>query len=461
MQPNGRAMDLEYMRIHQVPKLFNTLASDLLRDRPEDILSYLSHWAVAKLPAPSKDLSASIAVPETTKAKYPGPTLNRQSSINFHRRTSRAEVPPERLSYPPLPHPSRGHGTPERSLENSTIRATTPSPRPAPGADASLLSGAAQALPQDSLVVPVAELTMGSSSASSSSSSSATGDAEVPDWRPSPAELSAQFRSPQGLFGELTCISQGHYGTVYKTLWLEPNLEVAVKKVAIDGHWVINEYNNLIHCACPHVVLCYGCFYDRDEDMLWFVMELLEHTLEDVIPQASDPLPKEEFLVGILTQCLLAAKELHARKRVHLDLKPANMLYNDLGAVKVGDLGTMSVIGDPCIQLGDFCFMAPEVAYSQGLFTDRSDIWSIGALALTLADGAPPMAGEDPNTLMYIHHETCLSPGLMEPHKWSPEFNDFIRKCFLKNVEQRPSASDLLQHPWIQAHRRPSKSRWL
>ena len=40
-------------------------------------------------------------------------------------------------------------------------------------------------------------------------------------------------------------------------------------------------------------------------------------------------------------------------------------------------------------------------------------------------------------------------PTLKEPQRWSNEFSDFISKCLVKNPEERPSASSLLQHKFI------------
>ncbi|KAK7904785.1 hypothetical protein WMY93_017392 [Mugilogobius chulae] len=40
-------------------------------------------------------------------------------------------------------------------------------------------------------------------------------------------------------------------------------------------------------------------------------------------------------------------------------------------------------------------------------------------------------------------------PTLMKPSRWSPEFSDFLRRCLDKNVDNRWSAAQLLQHPFV------------
>ena len=39
---------------------------------------------------------------------------------------------------------------------------------------------------------------------------------------------------------------------------------------------------------------------------------------------------------------------------------------------------------------------------------------------------------------------------LKNKEKWSPEFNDFVSRCLTFDPANRPSAKDLLQHPFIQ-----------
>ncbi len=40
---------------------------------------------------------------------------------------------------------------------------------------------------------------------------------------------------------------------------------------------------------------------------------------------------------------------------------------------------------------------------------------------------------------------TLPPPTLREPIKWSQEFNDFVGKALTKNLDQRPTANELLQ----------------
>eukprot|EP00668_Euglena_longa_P034957 GGOE01044885.1.p1 GENE.GGOE01044885.1~~GGOE01044885.1.p1 ORF type:complete len:477 (+),score=124.25 GGOE01044885.1:116-1546(+) len=427
--------DTDYLRKHEVHRLFNNIANDLLLDRPRDVLSYLQRWVTTQLqvrdyyPAELEeddayDEDGKLAAdcdPHLVSSRYsesarsfhsrasgPGSQaspshqpVSRQSSINLLRRAYPSSDHPEQVRYPPTAADFETWADP--TVASRAIRDSTRLESPTTASNA--------------------------------------------DWRPSAAELSQRFPDPNDLFvvGEL--VSSGHYGSVFQGTKVATGELLAIKKVAIDGHWVVSEYDNLVHCVSPYVVRCEGCYYSVEEDLLWLAMEFLPHTMERDLPE--EKYLREEYIAGLIKETLLALRDVHARNRVHLDVKPANLLFTDSGHLKLGDLGTMATIGDPCIQLGDFCFMAPEVAYSQGLFTDRSDIWSVGAVTITLADGAPPLCREDPKLLMHIHHETCMVPSLWEPFKWSPEMRDFLSRCFVKDISFRPSAKEMLQHPWI------------
>lgn len=50
-------------------------------------------------------------------------------------------------------------------------------------------------------------------------------------------------------------------------------------------------------------------------------------------------------------------------------------------------------------------------------------------------------------------------PKLDQPGKWSKEFNDFIAKALIKDPTSRPTADDLLKHPFISRNLDPKPVR--
>ena len=67
---------------------------------------------------------------------------------------------------------------------------------------------------------------------------------------------------------------------------------------------------------------------------------------------------------------------------------------------------------------------------------------------MELADGKPPWINDHLMRVMYkIVHGT--PPKFRDPSQWSDEFNDFLDQCLQKDPRARPSAKDLLSHPFI------------
>jgi serine/threonine protein kinase len=99
--------------------------------------------------------------------------------------------------------------------------------------------------------------------------------------------------------------------------------------------------------------------------------------------------------------------------------------------------------------------MAPEVIMtdpenpgSRGAHYDsKSDIWSIGITAIELAEKNPPLSDIHPmRALLLIPNQTL---GLAKPKNFSKTFQDFVQTCLTKDPRKRPSAGELLKHPFL------------
>lgn len=78
--------------------------------------------------------------------------------------------------------------------------------------------------------------------------------------------------------------------------------------------------------------------------------------------------------------------------------------------------------------------------------TEKSDIWSVGCLTVELLTGHPPYWElEQMRAIFCVVQDE--SPPI--PSGISSECKDFLMCCFVKNLEERASASELLNHPWI------------
>lgn len=99
-------------------------------------------------------------------------------------------------------------------------------------------------------------------------------------------------------------------------------------------------------------------------------------------------------------------------------------------------------------------WMAPEViACEQQLdqsYDSRCDVWSIGITAIELAEGDPPLSDIHPMRALFQIPRNP-PPCLTKPDAYSPQLNDFISDCLVKDLEQRPFSKEIIKHPALKA----------
>jgi serine/threonine protein kinase len=148
---------------------------------------------------------------------------------------------------------------------------------------------------------------------------------------------------------------------------------------------------------------------------------------------------------------LLGLEFLHSNKQLHRDIKPGNILVNSDGSVKLSDFGiskTLDNTANICDTfVGTATYMSPERAVGQD-YSFSADIWSLGIVLYELATGEFPFPKLASFPVLFDH--LCHQP---EPRligdQYSTELKNLVSLCLQRDFIKRPSATELLMHPFL------------
>lgn len=262
-------------------------------------------------------------------------------------------------------------------------------------------------------------------------------------------------KNPEEDFQCLDKLGEGSFGSVWKALHRTTGQIVAIKRVPVDDDLdeLIGEIDFMKTLRSPHIIQYYKSYWKSGE--LWIVMEYCGAGSCCDIMKITESLLNEDQIAYVTKQTLLGLEYLHKERKIHRDVKAGNVLLTEKGDVKLADFGVSGQISDNMAKrktvTGTPFWMAPEVIQEVG-YDFKADIWSLGITVIELALGAPPYSEMHPMRAIFMI--PSKPPPTLEDNdevSWTPHMKDFLAKALTKDPDARPTATQLLQHPWIKS----------
>ena len=273
----------------------------------------------------------------------------------------------------------------------------------------------------------------------------ARGKVNVPDYAARFPDLSGDVPRTLGQYVLLERIGSGAMGTVYRALHRKMKREVAVKVLragAGDRARLRRLFDREVLAAAqlchPNIVAAYDA--GEDDGLPYLVSQFIEGDNLATVVRRSGPLPVEVALDCVL-QAARGLAYFHQQGFIHRDVKPANLIVDDEGVVRVLDVGLARLRASTCGDhddstltqiVGTPAYMAPEQA--AGTRCDcGADVYALGCTLYFLLTGRTVFpAGEVTGQLAAHRHSTvpCLS-GDLAP------LNPLLFKMLAKRPEDR------------------------
>ncbi|ETV87815.1 ULK/ULK protein kinase, variant 1 [Aphanomyces astaci] len=260
-------------------------------------------------------------------------------------------------------------------------------------------------------------------------------------------------------------IGRGQHSYVYKARRKRSIEYMAVKSTAKDRmNKILNEVQFLRTFSSPYVLKFHNWY--ESSNHIWIIFEFcIGGDLLNLITQ--DKTLPESTIKSFGYDMLMGLQYLHSNGVIYCDLKPANVLIDEYGGLKLSDLGLArkiptdeSVLKVDKLAPGSPHYMAPELFEQHPVHSFASDFWALGCVLYELRTGSQPFSSVggfmDLRSMIQTKAVAIPPPAHVD---MSRDLCDLLHRLLVKDPAQRISWDDILGHPfWDKTSHKTSSS---
>ena len=214
----------------------------------------------------------------------------------------------------------------------------------------------------------------------------------------------------------------------------------------------------LAHLNHPNVVRVLNFF--RANETVYLVMQYERgRTLQEHIRKHKGQLT-ESFVRNVFSRLLNGLREVHTRKMLHLDIKPANIYLRNDGTPVLLDFGaarqTLTTDAKSLKPMYTPGFAAPEQFRHRATLGPGTDIYAIGASMYACLAGAAPLAAD-----LRLERDQLVPATRRWVGRYSQQLLETIDWCLQLGYQDRPQSVFVLQRALGERPRLTPGSRWL
>ncbi|QDU73999.1 Serine/threonine-protein kinase PrkC [Bremerella volcania] len=245
-------------------------------------------------------------------------------------------------------------------------------------------------------------------------------------------------------------LGTGGMSSVYLAEHILMNRKVAIKVLprrrVNDASYLARfhlEAQAAAHLDHPNIVRAFDV--DNEDNTHYIVMEYVPGADLQQIVRESGPVPFEAA-ADYIAQAADGLQHAHDKGVVHRDVKPANLLLDDRGVVKILDMGLARIKQDDSASLtiaheenvlGTADYLAPEQAVNSHKVDHRADIYSLGCSLYYLLTGHPPFPEGSLAQRIAKHQSVMPDPIKKSRPNCPPSLQRICEKMIAKQPEDR------------------------